>query len=324
MIYRALSSFLLLTTCCATAFGGNPQTVSPNQANSTDSTIQNGVGSVENQLISDVKNKYEYYQANLPPWLQRIDFNVYMQEYTKPIWYIRTIQPIHQTKNNVFFTQDQVSYQNEDSQKTSNLGLGYRHLLKNKKWIVGVNSFYDREWHFKHQRVGVGLEAMGQYATFRGNYYDAFSDRKLTSTVNGVSYYEEALDGLDATAELPIPFLPWARVAYTRYYWWRHVSSNINGYQFTLNVTPTSNIETSLGITDDNASRKTYFMNLSWHFGRPARVEFAWTTEPYSARAFTPRNLDRHMLDYVKRENRIIVEKTQSSGSNGIIIARGN
>lgn len=195
---KSLSSFLLLMMFgCVTAFAENPQTVASNQSNSTDGTIQDGAGVVENQLISNLQNKYEYYQGNLPPWLQRIDFNVYMQDYAQPIWYIRTIQPLHQTKYNVFFTQDQVNYQNTDSQTTTNLGLGYRHLLKSKKWILGINSFYDREWHFSHQRVGLGLETIGQYATFRGNYYEAFSNRKLISTVDGVSYYAQALDGYE-------------------------------------------------------------------------------------------------------------------------------
>lgn len=330
MRQKLWSYCLLLTACCVVSDisalepSSQTQTAPAQPMNSADTSIQEGAGIVENQVISTLKDKYEYYQSNLPPWLQRIDFNITMQDYAKPIWYARTIQPLRQTKHDVFFTQDQVNYQNNQSQTTTNFGLGYRHLLKNKKWVLGVNSFYDREWHFLHQRIGAGLEAIGQYASFRGNYYEAISNRRLTATTNGVSYYSQALDGADATAELPVPFLPWLRIAYTRYYWWRHIAStNIYGYQFTVNAAPTRSIEADFGITDDNASRHTYFVNLSWHFGRPARVEYAGTTEPYTVRAFTPRHLSRHMLDYVKRENRIIVENTQA-GSNGILVARGN
>lgn len=256
----------------------------------------------------------------MPQWLQRIDFNVWVQDYVKPSWYLRTIQPLHRWKNSVLFTQDQVAYQNNLT--TSNIGFGYRHLFTDKQFILGINTFYDREWHHRQDRVGAGLEAIGQYLTMRTNFYQALSNRTATSTVAGITYYQKALNGYDIAAELPVPFVQWARMVFTRFYWWRSALPSVQGDTFEFDLYPTSNIETDIGITSDNVNRTAYFLNLSWHFGRPDRIEYAGSTQPVTQKAFVARDLRKHMLDYVKRQNNVVVANTQS-GSGGVTISRG-
>ena len=323
VFFSLLSSSALAATQPTSIPPSMPTNPGMTTSGSSDNSMSGAQGTqqLENDALEATKSEFDQYKSNLPDWFQRIDYAVWMQDYVKPSWYIRTIQPIHRWKNNIFFTQDQVSYQ--QNRTTSNIGLGYRRLVDDKKLILGINSFYDREWHYQQDRLGAGLEAIGQYITLRTNFYQALSSQSATNTVAGVTTYEKALDGYDIGAELPVPFLQWARFTYTRYYWWRAGLPNVRGNTFEFDLYPTSNIEADLGVTKDNTMNTSYFLNLSWHFGRPARIEYAASTQPATKHAFVARDLTKHMLDYVKRENYVIVANTQS-GSGGVTIQRGN
>ena len=226
---------------------------------------------------------------------------------------------IYQKGLNTIFVQGRFARQGKYS--TSNIGVGYRYLLSNHTWIFGANTFYDHEWRYRHQRIGFGLEAISQYAAFRANYYDAISKERNVLTVNGISTYEKALNGYDASAAFPLPYLPWLRVEYRRYFWWRYNVSNIKGNSIGVHANPTGNLEMKVGMSDENASKKSYFVYLDWHFNQPDRIEYTLTQTPHNS-GLTKYDLSRHTLDYVQRENDIIVETTQRN-SGGIIIARG-
>ena len=42
---------------------------------------------------------------------------------------------------------------------TVNLGLGYRRLVEDNKILLGINTFYDHEFPYRHGRASLGLEA---------------------------------------------------------------------------------------------------------------------------------------------------------------------
>jgi hypothetical protein len=311
----------LLVTVSSTAFA-NAITPYPQQAAGKPlASTKVSATDVENNLITAATNKVNSLKSKLPAWLQRIDFNVAIAQHQKPTWYVKTIQPLFERTYNVIFTQDQLSRQGNNT--TSNIGFGYRHLLHNNSWIFGANTFFDKEWRYNHKRIGFGAEAIGQYATLRGNYYDAISSRKKVGTVNGVTEYQRALSGYDFGAEVPVPYLPWASLDYNRYFWWRRYGvSNIKGFKAGIAMNPTGSFEVETGVSNDNASKRSFYLDVGFHFGQPPSVEYALTSTPYSKSFLTKRNLRQHMLDYVKRQNKIIVQTTEQ-GSDGIIVARG-
>lgn len=316
------TSALLFGSTFAAAMPSNSQANLLGQQAGSRSVSSGNLNEAANEAVGMAQTEFNKYKSKLPEWLQRIDFSVTLAKHYKPLWYIRTIQPLWHNPHNMVFVQGQLSSQSRYT--TSNLGVGYRHLLANKTWIFGVNSFFDREWRYGHERLGAGLEAIGQYATFRANYYGALTGKEKIDVTDGVTTYERALSGYDVSAEVPVPFLPWALVHYTRYVWWRHYgASNIEGYELGLHLFPIGSFETEVGISDDNASKYSYYLNLDWHFGRPDRVEFTLADTPFAKHGFIARDLSLHMLDYVQRENQIIVQAVKT-GSSGIIISRGN
>lgn len=54
-----------------------------------------------------------------------------------------------------------------------NLGLGYRHLFTERKWIIGANLFYDYRDTGRHtyDQWGLGVEFLGEWLDARANFY---------------------------------------------------------------------------------------------------------------------------------------------------------
>lgn len=260
---------------------------------------------------------------NAPRWLERTDISLEGMQDNKPTWSLETIQPIFQTpgtlRNTVFF-QGRWAHRNSDD--TFNLGIGYRRLLTDKTWLLGVNSFYDTTRDNDHQRVGLGLEAIGQYLTFRGNYYEAISGVKTLSTVNGVTTTEKALDGFDYEADIPIPYAPWLRFAATGFHWRAATAGypDLKGEKFSLRGNITSAISLELGRTDDNYTPGRTFAKIVWNIAGVPTNGAGGTLLGKSAAtaAFQARDLSQHTLDKVRRQNDMIVEKK----TGGVVIAR--
>lgn len=283
---------------------------------------QQAASVIKNMVAQQMKG-----DGNMPDWLKRTDINVEGMDQSKPTWSVETVQPLYQTpdtlRDTVFF---QGRWGRRSSDNTFNLGLGYRRLLDDKSWLLGINGFYDTTTEYHHQRYGVGAEAIGQYVTFRTNYYKAISGDKTISTTNGVTETERALDGYDYEVDAPLPYLPWMRVAATSYRWKSATAgvSDSRGDKLTLRGNLSEHLSMELGRSVDNYSSGN-FVKISYNFvGTPTNgVESTMFGNLKSAGAFEARDLTKHTLDKVQRQNDIIVQKTRS-GSGGITIGRRN
>jgi len=260
-------------------------------------------------------------KTDFPDWLKRTDISIDVQENQKPAWSIETIQPLNQTDWNTLFWQGRIAHSNSDN--TYNLGIGYRHLIRDKTWLFGTNAFFDLTGEHSHQRLGVGAEALGQYASFRANYYNAISGTKTTAISSGIATTEQALDGYDLELEAPLPYLPWARFLLKGFRWDRTTTSNVDGYTAGLRMHPFSRLDIELGATDDNYTSTEWFLKMSWHFGQPKHVEYTATDTPISETPFVARDLTRHTLDKVRRHNDIVLER-KTNGGGGIVVGRRN
>lgn len=261
-------------------------------------------------------------------WLTRTTVEVDFNSRFKPEWSIETVQPIYQTEDTLrhtIFAQGRFAHTNDVN--TLNIGVGYRYLLENETWLLGVNSFYDRTIDEQHERAGYGVEAIGEYITARANYYDAISGLKVLSTVSGVTTRERALNGWDAELEGPVPYAPWLRVATSFYEWDSKASKNLSGRSIRFIGDVTDRLSFELGGHDNSGSRPNQiFLRFKYALGAPTTVEHKATDGIVSENSFTARNLKKHTLDKVERRNNITVERTTTGGGGGtgIIISRGN
>ena len=152
---------------------------------------------------------------NLPDYLKRIELSWDVSTEGKPLYDILTVQPLLQSDNlhHTIFTQARVAY-GDDGRTTANVGLGYRNLTLDEKLILGVNSFFDYEFPYHHQRVGLGVEIKSSALELYSNYYNAVTDWRYADT----GYIEKALDGYDVEIGTQLPYLPWAYLFAKKYH----------------------------------------------------------------------------------------------------------
>ncbi len=285
--------------------------------------VPRAISTLKNIAAQEVKGSND----KIPAWLKRTDISVEGIENGKPTWSIETVQPLYQTPSTldhtVFF---QGRWGHRAGDDTLNLGAGYRHLLENKSWLLGLNLFHDMEREANHRRWGFGAEAIGRYATVRANYYKPDSGAKVVRVADGVTETEKALRGHDVEVEVPVPYLPWMRFSASAYRWYAATSGidDKMGDKFSLLGNITSHLSFELSQLDDNYRRKENSFKLTYTFGRPMNgTEEALFGGVRSRQAFAARDLTKHTLDKVKRENEIIVEKRRTGGG-GVSIGRRN
>lgn len=257
----------------------------------------------------------------LPDWAKRIEFEWELRENVEPEFTLLTVQPIYQAddKADTIFTQLSLVRQQQlgDPRFVVNLGLGYRRLLMDNRLLLGANAFYDYELDFSHKRLGVGAEAKVDTFDLSYNHYIGLGGK---ADIGGGNF-EEVLDGWDVELRSQLPYLPWARIGVKRYLWDTKVNAeDITGHAASVEMDIVRNVGVEVSVQDDNTDDKLVHVAVRL---RPASAE-AMPTEFSSAfvstRFFEHRDLTSETLAKVRRENRIVVERTGS----GVVISRGN
>ena len=114
---------------------------------------------------------------------------------------------------NTWFTQGSIFL--DAGRATLNMGLGYRRLVADEKLLLGVNTFYDQEYPYRHGRASLGLEARTTVGEFNFNRYWATTSWQAGD--NGLD--EHALGGVDLEIGIPLPYMNWATF-YARAFRW--------------------------------------------------------------------------------------------------------
>jgi hypothetical protein len=259
-----------------------------------------------------------------PQWLARNDFMLDLQEGRKPTWIWDSVFPLVQTQctaRHTWFWQSRWAYRNDDA--TYNNGLGYRYLFPNQCWMVGVNTFWDFTRKRWHHRASVGGELFCPLGVVRGNYYWALTGTKTIDIDNGVTFREAALDGWDVEGEMQMPFFPWLSILGNGFVWEGRTLKDKKGYQVSAIAHLCDYVSLEGGYIDHNYIRDPEaFIRIECHLGRPKRIQYTLWCTPYCCSLFTPYNLKCRALEKVRRENNMVIEKTQTGGA-GIIIGRG-
>ena len=117
---------------------------------------------------------------------------------------------------NTWFTQGSVFL--DAGRATLNLGLGYRRLVADEKLLLGVNTFYDQEYPYRHGRASLGLEARTTVGELNFNRY--WATTSWQAGANGLD--EHSLGGVDVEIGIPLPYMNWATF-YARAFRWHSV-----------------------------------------------------------------------------------------------------
>ena len=268
--------------------------------------------------------------ADAPGWLKRTEVTGGLRNDGKPEYSILTVQPLIQSedkRDTLFIQGSQLRYSMYGQYRdTTNIGFGYRRLLLNNTLLLGANSFFDREWTYSQQRIGFGADAMWQMLDFHVNGY-----RGLTGDHSvGLAMSERVMNGWDTELRSQVPFIPWARVGLQRYSWSGELS-RVEGWAYSLDMDVTPNVSMELGSrtaalpgtnSDGASARANLFLKVTLHFADTSRPVAA-SSDFISDRPFTvAQDLSSHTLDKVRRENRIITERTIRTNGVTVVVGR--
>ncbi len=221
---------------------------------------------------------------------------------------IKTIQPIYPLdKNNkelVFFHgQFTLGENHGEHRNITNLGIGKRFLLESGRSIAGINLFGDYEAKSEHRRLGFGLEYIRTNFSARLNTYHSLSDKKIIG-----GYTEEVLAGYDVKLSGQAPYLPWAKIKGTYYYWDAKAGANIKGNIFGIEIGVSPSTRFEFGTENSSIADRVNYMQLSVALPISKNDKFTnFFIDNKPFRAIGIMNLND--LHYVERTNKIRIEK---------------
>jgi len=127
--------------------------------------------------------------------------------------------PFYNAGKNLVFTQFGMRRANSytvDYRNTFNMGVGYRH--ETNGWLLGVNSFLDRDAQGDHDRLSMGVEAWTDFLKVSANSYKRLSNWK--NSPDRADYQERPAAGWDVRAEGYLPAYPQlgGQIIFEKYY----------------------------------------------------------------------------------------------------------
>jgi adhesin/invasin len=285
----------LLTTTIGLSMSVNAQTASE-VANSLKNTAIDKAKSFTNNLA----------ETSLESLVDRTEVTIEGFEGSKPTFSILTTQPITESEDLKDTTFWQGSIFSNDGRETLNLGLGYRRLSDDEKWLYGVNAFYDHEFPYDHRRASIGGEVRSSLVELNVNKYYGLSNA-LTGE-NGVQ--ETALGGFEFELGTQIPYIPGTKLFAKQFKWdGEDGGADLKGKTYSLDIGREILTNTSLeaGIHDyDGTKASEKFAKLTYYFGKQSKP-----AKPFiSTVAFEKlKSMKDNRLDKVRRTNTIVKQK---------------
>ncbi|KAA0445375.1 MAG: hypothetical protein FXV79_06050, partial [Candidatus Thioglobus sp.] len=228
-------------------------------------------------------------------------------------YHIRTIQPLsnlNKDSQDLIFIQAQLASGADkgDRRETINLGIGYRKLLEQGQSIAGINLFTDYESKSHHRRASIGVEYQRSNFTVNVNRYFSLSKKTI---VNGKS--EEVQNGYDIRLTGQVPYLPWAKIRATQYYWKGKQGANINGNVLGFETQISDSTRLEVGSSKNNNSDRSTYARLSvlLPIENDKLTNFIVDDKPFKS----SRKVQLSELKWVERSNVIRVEKAKNNST---------
>ncbi len=259
-----------------------------------------------------------------PEWVKRAEYSMQWETDQTPIIYFETIHPIYQdpSKTNTYFIQPRISIQR--LRGIYNFGIGYRRLLLDDNLLAGINTFYDNEYRHRHERVGVGVEAIGKRAEIRFNSYFGVSRTYIVQESPADTLFEKAVDGVDFEVGTPIPFLPFAKI-FHRGFWYdfKKSTKNMQGDQWRLELKPSKHLTVDMETFNDNKGEREYRGRVAVKFFFHSFSPRALLADLRAKKApYRDVDLGERTLDFVERSMTIQVEKWKDVGGVSVEVGR--
>ncbi|WXT99350.1 MAG: hypothetical protein Ctma_0046 [Catillopecten margaritatus gill symbiont] len=283
--------------------------ITDNLKNKANNTVINKTEGFINQKANELANSI----GN-----GRTEISVHKLESNNPTYSLKTIQPLTELNTDsteLTFIQAQInSGENHGERRdTINLGLGQRYLLEGGQSIAGINLFTDYETESKHKRASLGLEYQRANFSANINKYYPLSDKKVIG-----DYTEEPLAGHDIKLTGQVPYLSWAKIKGTHYYWDAKVGDNIKGTILGVEIELNPSTTLEIGTENSNTAERASYARLSAQL--PFKDGEALTNFKVSDQAFANSNIVTLTdLDFVERSNKIRIEKLL----NGVSVVLG-
>ena len=235
-----------------------------------------------------------------------------------PNFTLLTINPISENdaEGNLTFFQGSIIRQN--NRDTLNLGIGYRQLSDDKKWIYGINAFHDYENTYGHSRWSIGTELRSSAFEVNANKYFAISGAKIGRNGNT----ERALDGYEIEVGGQVPYVPSAKVFAKQWKWEGYQTSDTKGktYSLQINAPIAPNITLEAGTKDFDTGTDVDFVNLTYHiaFGGDVSQQDDVIPSLIADQAFNTSSMKDKMLEKVRRKNQIVIQTNFTASAGGV------
>ena len=235
-----------------------------------------------------------------------------------PNFTLLTINPVskNEAEGNLTFFQGSIIRQN--NRNTINLGIGYRQLSDDEKWIYGVNAFHDYESTYEHSRWSVGAELRSSAFEINANKYFAISGAKTGRNGNT----ERALDGYEIEIGGQVPYVPSAKIFAKQWKWEGYQTSDTKGKTYSLQInTPIApNITLEAGTKDFDTGTDIDFVNLTYEIGFGGDTSQQDDSIPslIADQAFNNKSMKDKMLEKVRRKNQIVIQTNFIASAGGV------
>ena len=235
-----------------------------------------------------------------------------------PNFTLLTINPVskNEAEGNLTFFQGSIIRQN--NRNTINLGIGYRQLSDDEKWIYGINTFHDYESTYEHSRWSVGAELRSSAFEINANKYFAISGAKTGRNGNT----ERALDGYEIEIGGQVPYVLSAKIFAKQWKWEGYQTSDTKGktYSLQINAPIAPNITLEAGTKNFDTGTDVDFVNLTYHMAFGGEVSQQDDVNPslIADQAFNTSSMKDKMLEKVRRKNQIVIQTNFTASAGGV------
>jgi len=262
--------------------------------------------------ISKIKdNFFSSIESFLDGNFEDTDISIKSTEGLKPQIGILTFKPLNDTDDGLTFFQGSFFTHDGGDRNTLNLGLGKRLFNDDESVMFGLNTFYDHELDYDHQRASIGGEIKSSILELSTNHYFAISD-EVTGKNNTK---EEVADGYDLEFGAHVPYMPTAKMYAKIFEYDIPGGSDFEGVEYSSNIgIPNSGMNFEVGYKDygNNSYDDQWFFNLTFSLSKMNP-----NTSFVSDKAFERVSMKDKKYEKVRRENIIVKSKAFSVKAGG-------
>ena len=276
-------------------------------------------GNSTEELKSTVIDKtLEVFEDGFNSLFSNTELTIEGRTKSDPNFTLLTIQPISESEDKKDLTFFQGSILRQNNRDTINLGVGYRQLSDDEKWIYGVNAFHDYDNTYEHSRMSLGAELRSSAFEINANKYFATSGAKTGKDGNT----ERALDGYELEVGGQVPYIPSAKVFVKNWKWDGYQTSDTKGntYSLQINAPIAPNVTLEAGRKDFDSQTDIDFVNLTYRLklGNGSTDQDVVVSSIIADQAFNNTSMKKKMLDKVRRKNQIVIQTGFTASAGGV------